>query len=247
MNREILRLTVRSLYDVQKLRIEMSNRLSAQQRIGVLTEEWNLRCQAHQRRLEVAELEMEKDLKALLKLEPIWPGFLIGVKGCGTRMGGVIVSEVGDPGRFDTVSKLWAYCGLHVKDGRAARRKKGEKANWNSFLKTKLLGVLGDCFIKCNSPYREYYDNYKNRLINRPCPLTPGEHKKALRGQEETAALAKLEQNGCTKGHMHNKAVRYMIKMFMLDLYVEWRKMNGLPVRPPYSEEYLGKVHSAVS
>jgi len=27
-----------------------------------------------------------------------------------------------------------------------------------------MLGVLGSSFLKCNSPYREYYDNMKNRL-----------------------------------------------------------------------------------
>ena len=46
-------------------------------------------------------------------------------------------------------------------------------------------------------------------------------------------------------GHRHNAAIRYMIKQFAMDLYVEWRTIEGLEVRPSYSEEFLGKVHSA--
>ena len=245
MNREVMRLTVRSLYDIQKLRIEMGNRLSAQKRLGVLTEDWEKRLAVHQEVLEKREMEMGKDIKLLLSDEPIWKEFLQGVKGCGTRMAGVVISEISDPGKFDTVSKLWAYSGLHVKDGRAVRRKKGERANWNPFLKAKLVKVLGDCFIKSNSPYRKFYDDYKNRLLNRPCALTPGEHKKSLRGEDDDKAKEKLEPNGCTKGHMHNKAIRYMVKMFLLDLYVAWRTLNGLEVRPPYREEYLGRPQHA--
>ena len=46
-----------------------------------------------------------------------------------------------------------------------------------------------------------------------------------------------------TKGHRDNAARRYMIKMFLKDLYVVWRTVEGLPVRAPYQEEYLGHKH----
>jgi len=34
-----------------------------------------------------------------------------------------------------------------------------------------------------------------------------------------------------------------MIKMFLVDLYNAWRRLEGLPVAPTYSEAKLGKVH----
>jgi hypothetical protein len=46
-----------------------------------------------------------------------------------------------------------------------------------------------------------------------------------------------------SKGHRHNMAVRYMIKIFLIDLYNEWRSLEGLPVAPTYNEAKLGKVH----
>jgi hypothetical protein len=181
------------------------------------------------------------------------------------------------------VSKLWAYSGLHVIDGRAARRKKGERANWSQFLKTKMLGVLAPSFLKCSSPYRSFYDDYRHRLESIQCSLPPVKHANRFAGhpasedqppdasqsdlddqiatasqgivddQNEVAShpdtepqdrLASLLPNGCTKAHMHNKAMRYMVKRFLADLYVQWRTIRGLTVRPPYAEEYLGRVHS---
>jgi hypothetical protein len=35
-----------------------------------------------------------------------------------------------------------------------------------------------------------------------------------------------------------------MLKMFLKDLYVAWRKIEGLEVREPYAAEYLGKRHA---
>ena len=203
---------------------------------GVITHEWAVKLQLRQGSLATTEKELLSDVKGLVKEVDIWP-WLESVKGCGPAMSGVIVCEMKDPARFANVAKLWAYSGLHVIDGRAARREKGKKANWNSFLKTKLVGVLGPSFLKCGSPYREFYDNYKTRLENRPCSLPPEKHKAG-------ATAESLGPNGCTKGHMHNKAMRYMVKMFVADLWEEWRKLRGLPGRPSYAEEYLGKVHS---
>ena len=42
-------------------------------------------------------------------------------------------------------------------------------------------------------------------------------------------------------------ARRFMIKHFIQDLYANWRKIQGLSVRKPYEEEYLGKIHHTKS
>lgn len=86
----------------------------------------------------------------------------------------------------------------HLVD-RAYTNKKGEETTrkgitFNPFLKTKLVGVLGSVFIKLGGAYREVYDGYKFRLQNRP------------------------DCSELSKGHIHNRAVRYMIKIFLRDL-----------------------------
>lgn len=176
-----------------------------------------------------------KTIEKAVKQFPIWQHFLKNVKGCGPIMAAVIISEL-DPHKARHVSSFWKYAGLDVVDGEGRSRKKnhlvdieyvnkdGELATrksitFNPFLKTKLIGVLGPSFLKSKSPYSDIFYNYRNRLENHPV------HK------EKTA------------GHRKNMAIRYMIKMFLKDLWVAWRTLEGLPVTPDYAEAKLGMKH----
>jgi hypothetical protein len=137
-------------------------------------------------------------------------------------------------------SSLWKYAGLDVAENGQGRSRKaehlvkvsyvnrdGEEAERNSitfnpFLKTKLIGVLAPSFIKLSNPiYAPIYRGYKHRLESNPAH------------QEKS------------KGHRDNMAKRYMIKIFLIDLYKAWRTIEGLPVTPPYHEGKLGIFHRA--
>ena len=191
--------------------------------------------------LEQQEDKQFSRLKNVLKDFPIYNEFLSGVYGVGPAMAGVIVSEI-NIHAAEYPSSLWKYAGLDVAgDGKGRSRKKehleeseytnkdGELATkmgitFNPFLKTKLVGVLGSSFIKQSAtkcPYRKIYDDYKNRLANMPAHADK------------------------SKGHRHNMAVRYMVKRFLADLYVAWRKLEGLPVAEEYSVAKLGIIHLA--
>lgn len=50
---------------------------------------------------------------------------------------------------------------------------------------------------------------------------------------------------GRSDAHRHNAALRYMVKMFLAAYWEKYRTIEGLPVRPPYAQEYLGLVHHA--
>ena len=189
--------------------------------------------------LEAQEKNHFKRLGNILKGYPIYSEFLEGVRGVGPAMAGVMLSEI-DITKAEYPSSLHKYAGLDVAgDGQGRSRKKehledseyvdaeGEVKikkgiTFNPFLKTKLVGVLGSSFVKQPADkckYRKVYDDYKHRL----------EHMDAHKEK--------------SKGHRHNMAVRYMIKIFLIDLYNEWRSLEGLPVAPTYSEAKLGKVH----
>jgi len=189
--------------------------------------------------LEAQEKSHFKRLGHILKDYPIYNNFLHGVTGIGPAMAGVIISEI-DITKAEYPSSLHKYAGLDVApdgQGRSRRKEHLEDSEYidkdgevqtkkgitfNPFLKTKLVGVLGSSFIK-QSPdkceYRKIYDEYKHRL----------EHMDAHKEK--------------SKGHRHNMAIRYMVKMFLVDLYNAWRRLEGLPVAPTYSEAKLGKVH----
>lgn len=190
-------------------------------------------------------LEMEKDSNNVIKNEveklEIWHKFFNNVKGCGPLMAAVCISYL-DPYKARHCSSFWKYAGLDVvvtensegeliSEGRCRRHteeveytdkegnvktKKG--LTYNPFLKTKLVGVLGGCFVKSKgSEYNEIYLGYKNRLLNTN------------------------KYKDYSKGHINNMAIRYAVKMFLRDLWVNWRQVEGLPVTEPYEQAYLGK------
>ena len=187
--------------------------------------------------LEDQEKTHFRRLGNILKDYPIYNNFLTGVVGVGPAMAGVVISEI-DITKAEYPSSLHKYAGLDVAgdgQGRSRRKEHLEDSEYvdadgvvqtkkgitfNPFLKTKLVGVLGSSFVK-QSPdkckYRKVYDDYKHRIENMDA------HKEK------------------SKGHRHNMAVRYMIKIFLIDLYNEWRALEGLPVAPTYTEAKLGK------
>lgn len=281
-----LRSLVRGYYDVQKIRIQIGNRIvanfytklgkkpsekkdsidnDAKQLLVSLVKETKLITTAiagNRHKLEgymknhegiissLVELEFVNSYIELMKIESnliksinkmisgflVWEYFLKDVPGCGPLMAAVIISEL-DPRKARYVSSFWRYTGLDVApDGRGRSRRKEhlvdveyvdkegnlatkKSITFNPFLKTKLIGVLGPSFIKCKSPYSDTFYDYRHRLENHP------------------------KYKDDTKIHRYNMAVRYMIKMFLGDLWCEWRELEGLPTKPTYAEAKLGLVH----
>jgi len=228
--RNSIKTLTRIYYDYQRERISLDNRLGIKKngkvKKGAPERDPAFLVEILNRREDVLAMEEEISRKIAkeIRKHPLWENFLKHVKGCGETMAAVIISEF-DIHKADTVSKLWSFSGLAPgKD----KKTKGKKCPYNQFLKSKLLGVLGHSFLMSNSPYREYYDNMKNRLHSKDWG-TPSKNPSDPKNPKAF--------------HQHNAANRYMVKMFLKDLYVAWRTLEGLPVRKPYSEEYLGKRH----
>jgi hypothetical protein len=185
-----------------------------------------------------AEKKLFKDLDQSIKGVRIWEEYLKKVKGVGPAMAGVIIAKI-DISKAKYVSSLWRYSGLDVGEdnkGRSRRKehlreyeytdKHGEIKNkmgitFDPMLKTKLIGVLGPSFLKQQGGYADIYYSYKHRLENR----------------------ADLKEY--TKGHIHNMAIRYMVKIFLADLFVAWKEIEGLTVPAPYHEAKLNLKHKA--
>ena len=220
------------------------------------------------------EKQVEQMLKDILNRFPIWTEWLSKVHGIGEVAGAWLIGSI-DIHQANTVSKIWQYAGLNpgmvcgkkripIKDYKEADGEiiqiikqdgkekdyvvltntmiKGDRPSpgfilpYNKKLRTVLMGIIAQNFIKSKSPYTKYYYDYKNRLENAKKPVdSPG-----------TRDDGKLWCE-VSKGHRDMAAKRYMIKMFLKDLYIAWRTMEGLPVRPPYAEEYLGRHHSCQS
>lgn len=177
-----------------------------------------------------------KDIEKQLQEFPIYNEFLKDVRGIGPALSAVIIAYF-DIEKSVYPTTMLAYCGIDVgPDGRGRGKykehlvkreytdKNGElkikdSITYEPFLKSKMLGVLATSFLRSASPYRNAYDNYKHRIESRPVP----------EGAEPLS-----------KAHVHNMALRYMVKIFIIDLYKKWRTLEGLPVAPSYEEAKLG-------
>ena len=279
-----------------------------------------------------SEETINGDLKYITRRHPMWKAFFEGVKGCGEIMAAIILSEF-DIHKAKYPTSLFRYVGLDVaEDGRGRSRRKEhmidveyedrngkiktrKSLGYNPFLKSKLIAVLGESFIKTqNEKYAQVYYDYKHRIENTPRYATwliekrqrsasynalmlpsywnflvqpkPGQWDLVLSrgGLMETSlnsspklkdgtVIRKVKDNegfdevyietaegvflahykfnshghpfkSATK-HRHAMAVRYMIKIFLIDLYDVWREVEGLEVHPPYHEAKLGLRHGS--
>ena len=204
------------------------------------------------------EKAIEKNLKKALERFPIYRDWLKGVKGVGTISAGWIIAEY-DIHKATTVSKLWQFTGLNPgmvvgkkrienKDGsfsfastgkmiRGDKLTAGFVAPFNKRLRTAMVGVMADGFIKAQNEYcMQYYYPYKERLAN--------EDNEVEEISKAGAKPKSIAWKDAKKAHRDRAAKRYMVKMFLKDLYVAWRTIEGLPVREPYAEEYLGRRHA---
>ncbi|KKM81676.1 hypothetical protein LCGC14_1327320 [marine sediment metagenome] len=245
---EYVKVVVRRLYDAQKLRIQSDLRMQRLIRDEIVLKENAEKTFKKAFELETQiEHEYEKIIWREIKGMPIIDRWLIRIRGIGPRLGGLLVANILDIERFATVSKLWAYCGLHVIDGKAAKRRKGEKCNWSQELKTTAWKI-GQSFLKVGGPYRELYDTYRQYLITREL----GNGSIIWKGDEKNREVAfapkalavkdlkppKLPE--WTLGRIHNMATRRTVKIFLSHLWQVWREIEGLPVGGPFVKERLG-------
>lgn len=147
------------------------------------------------------------------------------------------------------------------------KNKKGEMATrdsitFNPFLKTKLIGVLGGGFLKTG------IRNEKQMVMKNGKPVIDTKTGKPKMevvadadGKKKQEALSKYAQiyldykhrienmpahTSKTPAHRHKMAVRYAVKIFLIDLYAKWRELEGLEVHAPYHVVKLGlSAHAA--
>lgn len=205
--------------------------------------------------LESQEQKQFRQMLPTLESIPVYNQFLLKERGIGPAMAAVLITYF-DPHKARHVSAFWKYAGLDVApDGAARSRRKehlierayvnrnGEQAvrlstTYNPWLRMKLLGGLAPSFLRSASPRRELYDNYRTRITTDPDrkKCTVAEWKRAFRAEEDVRGL-------WTPGRIHKAALRYMIKLFLLDFWKMWRELEGLPVTESYNEARRGYPH----
>lgn len=159
----------------------------------------------HLKAIANSRLTVEKNLIREAKKLPVWT-WVEQVNGAGALTLGNIIGETGDLGLYGNPAKVWKRMGLGLVDGERQRRvKDAEQAERHGYnpRRRALMHVVGTNFLRARTgPYRTLYDERKDYELAR----------------------------GITKGHAHNRALRYIEKRFLRDLWREWTKSKMPPI-----------------
>lgn len=265
----LLRTLVDIYYDFQEQRIATQLRIGASQREHSLTED-ELSIYGITTIFENAKV-FEKDVERLIakqiKNHALYNQYLDKITGIGPMLAAGLIAYIDDIEKFKHVSSLWQYCGygmnrycnnckkptfmeveydtgtkakkLHpfnfcpLCDGETTpiiqKRISGYQSNWNDKLKV-LAWKAGTSFVKQTakrSKYRKLYDNIKKE-----------EHKLHPKKIKDKSRIL------YTDGHLHNRAMRKVVKIFLAHLWQTWRRQQGLEATEPYAKQLLH--HSVV-
>lgn len=173
---------------------------------------------------------------------PIWD-WLVSIHGIGPHTAAKLLALIDDPANFDTVSKLWRFCGYAVIDGEIDKPTKGQKLPYNRRLKSE-LHVMMENFVRANTPlYKEILDEEKERqrrlYPNPVCRKCGGIGQQKGKKWVCPECKATGRELNFTPDHIQNRAYRKTIKVFLSHLWIMWRQYEGLPISEPYAIAHL--------
>ena len=147
-----------------------------------------------------------------------------------------------------TVGHIWRFAGL---DPTLPRMAKGEKRPWNARLKV-IAWKAGESFVKtCNNP-RDFYGHvYAERKGFEITKNEAGDYSdQAAKKLEDfkigrdTDAYGWYSQGKLPPAHIHSRAKRYAVKLFLAHLHhVMFENKYGTPPPKPYILTQPGHVH----
>jgi len=160
---------------------------------------------------------------------PIY-NWLKSIKGISHLLSAQLIAYI-DIDKFDKVSSLWHYVGMHVVGGTAPKRKRGSKIDWNPQLRM-ICYKISDSFIKQRTPkYRSIYDKEKKRQLKllRDHGLLDNQLldvSKRKKGETRIVLKPILSMSSPPKSKLHveNRARRKAVKEFLKDLFLNWKQ-----------------------
>lgn len=213
---EILRL-LKTYYDIQKLRLAVNNRVAVSKftlcpanhmvpLAEVVTVEPLEPLVSVLGELDTIEKRLYRELESRVEGHRLYVEYLQHVRGVGAAMSAYLITVL-NPAKFETVSKMWKYCGLHVENGRAPKRAAGQKTGWSPVART-MMWRLGESFRKVGGFYKQMY----RKLYDESTRKHPD----------------------WTKAHHLSHARRVTVKLFLAHWHTVGKAIQGLPVRKPY-------------
>lgn len=154
------------------------------------------------------EKAREKELTACVSAMDVYKNIFGPIEGCGPMIASRIIASVGDIRRFDgNVARFKAYCGVHLRDGKFARRRNNEAANWSNETRQAMYLIA-----------KQF-----NKRPNSAWGIRLREIKEKMRAAHPEA----VEENGKKKYtpiHIHKMAKWRTLTKFAEWLFKEWNK-----------------------
>jgi len=156
--------------------------------------------------LESIEKNLYRDVESRVRSHQLYMHYLQYIDGVGPLISAYLITVL-NPSKFETVSRLWKYCGLHVEDGRAPRRVAGQPTSWNPVART-MVWKLGESFRMRGGFYRMMYQQFFEESLKK--------------------------HPSWTKAHHLAHARRVAVKLFLSHWHTVGRVLQGLPTRKAY-------------
>lgn len=143
-----------------------------------------------------------------------------------------------------TVGHIWRFAGLDP----TMKWEKGQKRPWNARLKV-ICWYMGESFVKVSGKDDAFYGKiYAKRKELEVANNEAGKFAEQAAERVSTVGKGTDAYKAYSKGklppaHVHARAKRYAVKLFLSHYHQRGREMLGLPVPNPYPIEHLGHVH----
>ncbi len=152
----------------------------------------------------------ERELTSALGKIEVYEKVLKLVEGCGPMIAARLIASIGDIRRFESDSKLKAFCGVHVlADGAFPRRRRNSVSNWHPEARQALY-LLGEQF---------------NRRPESLWGLKLREYKRKFR-EKHPEVVVVAGKKRYTDGHIHKMALWRTRTKFVEWLWREWRDLE---------------------
>lgn len=173
-------------------------------------------------------LSIEKRMAELAGELPVFPWWG-AIHGCGAPGLAQIVGEAGDLSRYSNPAKLWKRMGVggvNTAQGFVPQRKTKDAelaiAMGYAQERRSVLHVIGDSLMRQQNAYRDLYLARKEQERGKAAI----EGRTVLPSSKITKANRETSRS---EGHVHKRALRYMEKRLLRDLWRAWREAILVP------------------
>ena len=235
------RFLVDAYYQMQDERIRAANRERASAASG---EPNTLMTWMSEQRFGL-ERQVGKALDHYSAAQPVgaWARSIVGI---GPVISAGLLAHI-DINKAPTAGHIWRFAGLDP----TVRWEKGQKCPWNQHLK-RLCWLVGESFVKVSGHDRDVYGKvYKTRKDQEAERNAAGafasqaaEMLVRKKFGADTQARAAYEKGILPPAHIHARAKRYAVKLFLAHLqHVWWETATGTEPARPFIIEHGGHVH----